>query len=122
MDQSRPVFLNLLQMKFPVTAISSILHRLSGLFLFVFLPCILYFWQHSLVAGRDQHFAYHLTAWGHLVLWLWLSSLLYHLLAGVRHMIMDLGFAEELVVARRVATATIILAVLCSIVIGIVIW
>ncbi|MCD8543285.1 MAG: succinate dehydrogenase, cytochrome b556 subunit, partial [Gammaproteobacteria bacterium] len=38
-------------MKFPVTAIASILHRVSGFVLFLFIPLLLWIFSLSMTAG-----------------------------------------------------------------------
>ena len=136
--QKRPVFLNLWQLKFPLPAIISILHRISGVALFVLLPWVLWMLQHVLFA----HVAYKgyssghgsgtwvkpasmlgavvtpvpmLGAVAHFFLWLWLAAFGYHLLAGLRHLVMDLGWAESLPAARRSAMLVLILAVIFAV-------
>lgn len=97
MQKKRPVNLNLFTIRFPATAISSILHRISGVILFVFILTLLDLLKDSL-AGADS-FA-QLQAWlstpiMRFVAWVFLSALAFHIVAGVRHLIMDLGYAEE---------------------------
>lgn len=81
--------------KFPVAAISSILHRASGFLLFLFLPLILWGFSQSLT---PQGFAWlqHANACivVKLIEWVLLSGLIYHVVAGIRHLIMDAGYFE----------------------------
>jgi len=121
---SRPVYLNLLQIRMPVPAIASILHRLSGVLLFLLLPAFLLLLHYSLNSAHSfaclqECLQYPLSKF---VLWVMLSSLLYHLIAGIRHLIMDAGFGESLTAARWVAYTTLTLNTLGIICLGIWLW
>ena len=89
-----PIFLNLLKIQLPVAALSSILHRLSavGIF-FLFLPFIL-----ILVLALNSEDGFN-KAISFLDLYLvktflslLLIGLIYHLISGLRHLIMDFGY------------------------------
>jgi succinate dehydrogenase / fumarate reductase cytochrome b subunit len=85
--EKRPVFLTLTQIQFPVTAIISILHRISGVLMFLLLPGILWFLQTSLTAqGFAQLNEFLQRPTGFLLAWVAISAWLFHLLAGVRHL------------------------------------
>ncbi len=89
----------------PVTAVTSIGHRLSGVLLFVLLPLFLYLLELSLrdPAGFDTARAL-LSAWplrllGVFTLW-WF---VHHLLAGIRLLLADVEWGTDLPQARRSA-------------------
>jgi succinate dehydrogenase / fumarate reductase cytochrome b subunit len=122
--QNRPVNLDLTSLKFPITAIVSILHRLSGIGIFLLLPFALYLLSLSLHSHSSYDYlqsilALHTTKFG---LWLFLSSLAYHVIAGVRHIISDMGFAEEMKAAKLSAMIVLITAILAIIILGVWIW
>ena len=124
MNHKRPVNLNLATMKYPSMAIASILHRISGLVLFILMPVMLYFLSKSLVSAESYEqlqISLNRTCckW---LLWAFSSALIYHVLAGIRHMIMDFGLGEHLAAARRSANLVIILAIILAIFLGIWIW
>ena len=48
--KARPMHLNLFVIRFPITAISSICHRISGIWIFICLPFILLMLQESLAS------------------------------------------------------------------------
>jgi succinate dehydrogenase / fumarate reductase cytochrome b subunit len=48
LNKNRPRFLNLWQIRLPITGVVSILHRLSGIFLVLLFPFLLYLLQLSL--------------------------------------------------------------------------
>ena len=98
MKSQRPVNLDLRTIKLPVTAYTSILHRASGVILFVGLAIMLYALDKSLASeeGFAQVKACMTSPLAKLVIWGLLSALLYHLVAGVRHLVMDMGVGETL--------------------------
>jgi succinate dehydrogenase / fumarate reductase cytochrome b subunit len=90
-NKKQVVYLNLFQFRFPITAIVSILHRMSGVLLFLCIPALLWALNQSL--SSEATFA-HLMAGKDcllflIALWVFLSALFYHLVAGIRHMFMD---------------------------------
>ncbi len=116
--------LNLLTIRFPITAIASILHRISGFFLFLVIPIFL-----AVVAltlqSPEAFFTVH-TCFAHplikLILLGFLWALFYHLFAGIRHLLMDAGMGEELKSARFSAGLVMLLAIVGTGVMGIYIW
>ena len=94
----RPVNLSLWTMKFPVMAIVSILHRASGVVLFLFIPALLVVLDNSFKSETsfDRLVLFFSHPLAKFMLWSFLAALLYHLLAGIRHLIMDIGIAETL--------------------------
>ncbi|KTD26094.1 succinate dehydrogenase, cytochrome b556 subunit [Legionella israelensis] len=124
MNEKRPVNLALLTLKYPPMAIASILHRISGIVLFLLMPAVLYFLAKSLSSEEAFHETQSLLAQLHwkLLLWAFCAALIYHLLAGIRHMVMDLGFGESLEAGRNSALAVIILTIILTILLGLWIW
>ncbi|MCW8470105.1 succinate dehydrogenase, cytochrome b556 subunit [Fluoribacter gormanii] len=124
MNKKRPVNLDLGSLKYPPMAIASILHRISGVVLFLLLPIMLYIFGQSMqseetfskVKNLLSHPAYKM------IMWAFGASMIYHLLAGIRHLLMDMGFGEHLDAGRRSAVLVIFLAIILSIFLGIWIW
>ena len=85
-------------MRLPLAALISISHRLSGVFVFLLIPCVLWVLQQSLASEKQfTALAHYFNQQGVKVLiWLLLAALGFHLLAGCRHLIMDLGIGESL--------------------------
>lgn len=124
LNRQRPVNLDLARLSYPPMAIVSILHRISGLVLFLFLPVVLYFFGLSLQSSASFFDAHTLLAkpLGAFFLWAFGSALLFHVLAGVRHLMMDLGFGESLVAGRRSSVVVLVLAVGLSLGLGAFLW
>jgi succinate dehydrogenase / fumarate reductase, cytochrome b subunit len=123
-NQQRPVHLNLFTIRFPITAIVSILHRLSGCFLFLLIPIFWGLWALSL---KDVENFSRVKMWldKPMIKFCLLPiafALFHHFLAGVRHLIMDLGQAESLRAARVTAYAVLLIALLLTISTGIYLW
>jgi succinate dehydrogenase / fumarate reductase cytochrome b subunit len=105
-------------------AIVSILHRLSGLLLALLIPVLLYFLSCSLKSEESFNLV-KLSLSGTFskaLVWLVLSALMYHLLAGIRHMIMDLGVGESVSTAKTSSWLLIILVAALSLTIGVWLW
>lgn len=101
----RPVFLNPMQLLMPVGAVTSILHRITGVFLAIGLPLSIYLLDCSLQSARQfakvsALFVYWPTK---VIALLMLSALAFHVLAGVRHLLSDFNVASTLQAARRSA-------------------
>lgn len=122
--KSRPVHLNLLKMKFPPMAIVSILHRISGVFLFLLLPLPLYLLHASLRSqvGFSQLHAFVALPFIQFLLWVLISAASFHLFAGIRHMLMDCGVGEHVKPARVTAYLVIFLEIVAMILIGVWLW
>ncbi len=116
--KNRPKNLNLFTIRLPINAVVSILHRASGVGLFLSLPLILLALQ-ALVGSPESYLT--LTSW----LNTWLVKLLliglgwaffHHFFAGIRHLLQDIHWMTSLSNARLssrillwlVAIATII--------------
>ena len=104
-QRSAPVFLNLLRIRFPVGAITSIAHRLSGLLLFLSFPVLVYWLDLSLrdPAGYAEARACLHAGWARMASVVIVWSLLHHLFAGLRFLLIDLGIGVERIPARRSA-------------------
>lgn len=121
----RPVNLNLMSFKFPLPALVSIAHRISGVLLFLLTPIFLYIISSALTSAN--HFtAFVVMVQGSvlfkLVIWASLLALIYHLLAGIRHLMMDMGFGESFAAARISAAILFVLFVFVVVLTGVWIW
>lgn len=124
MKAKRPVNINVFKYRFPVPAIASILHRVTGVILFLCIPFMLWALQVSLGSAADfeQVRSYFSSPLVKFLIWGSLSSLFYHLFAGIRHMVMDMGYAESLEGGRLGAMLVIAAAILMSIMAGVWLW
>ena len=104
--------------RFPIPAIVSILHRISGFFLFLMIPFLVWALNDSL-ASPDKFLAIQVFLKTSIIikmlLWLIASALIYHILAGLRHFMMNVGWGEELRAMRLSAWLVVILTALGSV-------
>lgn len=101
----RPININPFSIKLPLSALTSIAHRLSGLFLFLMLPFLLWALQiltetpngYEQLAEIMSPVACKLTAW------LLLVAMGYHLVAGLRHILMDMQWLPENLTSAKIS-------------------
>ncbi len=104
-QRTAPIYLNLFRIRFPAGAITSIAHRISGVFLFLSLPFLIYLLDLSLQGqtGFEQAVEWLQCGWiragSVAIAW----SLLHHLLAGIRFLLIDIGVGVTLQAARTSA-------------------
>lgn len=124
MNAKRPINLNLWRLKFPIMAVASILHRISGVIIFLCLPLLMYLFHQSLLSqdSFDEMTGFIAHPSIRFIIWISLFALLYHLLAGIRHLIMDLGFGESLSAGRTTAYIVIILSIALAAFLGVWLW
>jgi len=120
MKKERPVNLNLATIHFPVTAIISIIHRMSGILLFLFIPFLLWVTEYSLSSQQNfmQLQACMANFWLRLIVWVFVSALLYHLIAGIRHLLMDIHVGETLEGGRFGAWLVLAISIVLIVAIG----
>ena len=92
--------------------------------MFLLLPVMMYFLTLSLQSldSFDHLQGMLLKPYCKLLLWVFSVALVYHILAGIRHVFMDFGIGEKLVSAQRSAFIVIIVTVILTIALGVWIW
>ena len=114
----RPVYIDLRKINLPVSALISITHRLSGMYVFfITLPLMLaliYFSTESedsfndlSLFLKDYKFILGLIVLSFCILW-------YHILSGVRHLIMDAHIGESPIASKYSAIFTISLWIITT--------
>jgi len=122
--KQRPVNLDLTTIKMHPAANASILHRVSGVIMVFAIGILLLTLSTSLSSAEGfahiqeciDGFFFKFIIFG------CLSALTYHVLAGVRHLFMDLGHFEELVSGNTSAKLIMIIWLAVSAVIGVWLW
>ena len=121
---NRPKNLNLFTIRLPINAVVSILHRASGVGLFLALPLILLALQYSV--RSPKHYA-ALTS----LLDTWLVKLVliglswaffHHFFAGIRHLLQDIHWMTSLQKARFSGKAVLYLVALAVLIFAWFIW
>ena len=124
MDKNRPINLDIRTIKFPLAAIASITHRITGVVLFGGMTLLLYLLQMSLSSENGFLLAIELTGKisVKLAIWVTLISISYHLIAGVKHLLLDLGIGETKTSAENGARILLFSLVIISVLTGVWIW
>lgn len=124
MNKNRPVNLDISTIKLPITAYVSILHRVSGVALFAGVAVLLWVLEASLSsqASFDELKAVLQGPAVKLVMLATLAALAYHMVAGIRHLIMDTGVGESLEGGQTGAKLVIAVAFIIIVALGVWIW
>ena len=124
MKKQRPVNLDLSTIKMHPAANASILHRISGVIM-VFAIGILLLTLSVSLSSQEGFSLIQTTLDGFFfkfIIFGCLSALTYHVLAGVRHLFMDLGHFEELASGNTSAKLIMVIWLAVSAVIGVWLW
>ncbi|MEK6708728.1 MAG: succinate dehydrogenase, cytochrome b556 subunit [Pseudomonadota bacterium] len=125
MQRKRPKHLNLIEIKQPLPAVVSILHRISGVLLFFpGIPVLLCSLQMALGSPQGyaefQSFLANPLIKGASMLALWF--LLHHFCAGIRHLLLDLHYGVALEQARMSSKLVLVMGIALTLLIGAAIW
>lgn len=122
--RERPVNLDLTKFSFPLPAIASITHRITGVVLFVGIAFMLYALQGSLesAAGFERTRQLMQQPLAQFVTWGLLTALGYHLLAGIKHLLLDIDIGDTVEGARLASQLVIVGAVILSGLAGAWVW
>jgi succinate dehydrogenase / fumarate reductase, cytochrome b subunit len=123
-NKKRPVNLDFSTIKLPITALVSITHRITGILLFGGVAGLLWMLQASLqspesfaaVASLGSHWICRALLFGVLAL------LSYHMVMGIRHLLMDFGWGETLEGGQRGAKIAVFFAVVLIVLAGVWVW
>jgi succinate dehydrogenase / fumarate reductase cytochrome b subunit len=124
MSKGRPTYLDLFKIKLPVPGLVSILHRISALALFLFLPFLLWLFQSSLTSP-DSYVRYRGAFANPLVKLILIGLLwafLHHLLAGLRFLALDLHYGTALATARATSWAVLVTAIVLTAILAVWLW
>lgn len=125
LQKKRPKHLNLIEIKQPLPAVVSILHRVSGVLLFFpGIPIFLCGLQMTLGSPQSyaefQSFLANPLAKGASMLALWFF--LHHFCAGIRHLMLDLHYGIALEQARMSSKLVLGMGIALTLLIGAAIW
>lgn len=124
MQKTRPKHLDLKKIRLPVPGIVSILHRISGVVLFLSLPILLGLFAGTLSsqASFDAFRALIAHPLAKLVLVGFLWAYLHHVCAGIRFLFLDVHRGLELHTARATAKAVLVVSLSLTALIGGLLW
>ncbi len=118
MPGGRPFDLDLRRIHLPIGGWVSILHRLSGALLALATPLLLYALMQSLASaeGYARVARFFASVPGLLLAFVLVWALFHHYLAGLRHLARDLGWGQDKRAARVSAIATLLLALMLTLI------
>ena len=121
---NRPKNLNLFTIKLPINAVVSILHRASGVGLFLALPLILLALQYLVRSPESYAILTNLfDTWFVKLLLIGLSwAFFHHLFAGIRHLLQDIHWMTSLQKTRFSGKAVLYLVALAVAIFAWFIW
>ena len=124
MDKERPKHLALHLIQLPLPGFVSILHRVSGLLLFLALPLLLLMLQYSLrsIETYTQLMAIVAHPLAKLLLLGLLWAFLHHFCAGLRYLAIDLHYVRDLAQARNSSKAVLAASLLLTVLLGAKLW
>jgi succinate dehydrogenase / fumarate reductase cytochrome b subunit len=106
--------------RMPFSAIVSILHRISGMLMFVLLPFILYLLQESI--RSEISFAHFQGIASHplsrLVILALVWGYMHHFCAGIRHLVMDTHVGLDKDSARKTSVAVLAISLVVTLVVA----
>ncbi len=111
-NSNRPLSPHLQIYKPQLTALLSIAHRASGLFLAIG-TLLLVYWLMALAQGPESYTqaqSFFGSWFGRLILFAWVFALFYHLCNGIRHLFWDMGMGFEIATVYTSGTIVIIAA------------
>jgi succinate dehydrogenase / fumarate reductase cytochrome b subunit len=124
MNKKRPKHLALHQIKLPLPGVVSILHRVSGLLLFIALPLLLLMLQYSLASIETYTRLMGVLANPLLKLLLLglLWAFMHHFCAGLRYLAIDMHLVRDLAQARNSSKVVMVVSLLLTILVGAKLW
>lgn len=92
-------------------AMASILHRVSGLILFLLIPVLLCVLQTSLESAEGFATVFD-NVFVKFLVWVFVAATGYHFVMGIKHLLADLGMNEELQSGRNAAWISVVIAII----------
>ena len=124
MKSKRPVNLDISTISLPLTNLASFAHRLSGIAIFAGFGLLLFVLQTSLASeeGFESISKMMDNMLFSIVLWIIFAALLYHFIAGTKHLLLDFGFGETKDGAKLGAVAVVIIFFITVSVLSALLW
>lgn len=124
MKDQRPVNLDISTIRLPLAALASITHRISGVIVFVGIALLLCLFDLSLTdaEGFAEVQALAANPLFKFIIWALLSALAYHMVAGVKHLVLDLGIGETKEGGPLAAKLVIAVSAVLIVLLGVRVW
>ena len=121
---ARPINLDISSIRLPITAWASISHRVTGVAMFA--ASVLLIWALDASLASEQSFNQLVSTLTSTaikpVVWLVLVVFSYHSLAGIRHLIMDMGVGEDFKGGVLGARIVFVMSLVAAVLWGVALW
>ena len=124
-SRQRPKYVDINLLHLPMPGLVSILHRITGVVMFMFLiPAVLFVLQCTLGSetGFNQWKSIFALPLAKLILLGFVWSYMHHLFAGIRYLLLDVHVGIALEPARMSARIVLALGVIATVLVGVRIW
>jgi succinate dehydrogenase / fumarate reductase, cytochrome b subunit len=124
MKTERPVYLSLTQFRWPLAAIGSITHRVTGVVLFVAPAYLLWLlgMAVSSPSGFERAAGIMAEPLPKLAMLALLAVLAYHVFAGFKHLVMDFHHWDTIEAGQRASVAVFLLTAIATVLAGVWLW
>ena len=124
MNKKKPVNLDVRTIQLPLPAYTSILHRVAGILLFIGVGLFLYGLQLSLASEASFESLRGLfeSTPVKFVVWVMLSALIYHFVAGVKHLLLDIDIGDDKESGKLAAVLTLVISTILIVMLGVWLW
>jgi succinate dehydrogenase / fumarate reductase cytochrome b subunit len=122
--KKRPKYLNLVQIKLPIAGFASILHRVSGIGLFLMLPLLIWLLELSLRSAESYQALQAVIAhpFVKLILIGLLWAFLHHFFMGIRILLIDVHVGVDKASAGMTAKAVLAVSLALTLILGAKLW
>ncbi len=124
MKTDRPVNLNLFTIALPFVGVASFTHRVTGMILFVGFAFGLYALQLALASaeGFAEAAALSDSTIGRVIFIGLIFALSFHVFAGIKHLLLDFHVGDTFEAQKVASAIVLVLAVIATIVFGVMLW
>ncbi len=124
LSKQRPKFLNLMEIRLPLPGVASILHRISGVGLFLMLPLLVWLLELSLQSHDSYRALQEVVAhpFVKLILIGLLWAFLHHFCMGVRILLIDIHVGVDKATANLSAKVVFAVSLTLTAILGAMLW
>ena len=125
-QQQRPKYLDLpkLGSRMSITAKVSILHRASGVLMFLAIPFVIYLFHKSLTSAEFYSASYQVATCVFMkiiyIVLIW--AIMHHMCAGIRFLFLDMHKGIERLTAQKTARWVMVVSLLLTVFLGVLVW
>jgi len=125
-QQQRPKYLDLpkLGSKMSITAKISILHRASGVLMFLAIPFVLHLFHKSLTSAEfySNYYPVATCALMKVIYIVLIWAIMHHMCAGVRFLFLDIHKGIERATAQKTAKIVLVVSLILTAILGVMVW